>query len=110
MNRILENEIEKLINRTPNEDELKSAIEYLDGCSDDLTTSADIPALLGDWRDTCLRQCTNCGQYHLKEDMIDDEEGYADNLFCDEQCLYEWKNGYSMEQLDSEEYSLNVLK
>lgn len=108
MNQILQNEIEKLIKRTPSDDELQSAINYLDGCADDLTTADEIAGLLEDWKHDCLVKCTNCGQYHLAEDMIPDDE--CNDLFCNETCLYEWKNGFTMSQLESEEYTANVLR
>ena len=106
MNTILENEIEKIIGRTPNEDELQSAIKYIDGCSDDLTRANDIPGLLEDWRSDCMVKCTNCGAYHLADDMFSDED--SNELFCDEQCAYEWHNGYTMSQLESQEYRANM--
>ena len=107
MNQILTNEIAKLLGRQPNADELQSAIQYLDGCADDLTTADDIAGLLHDWRDNCLERCTSCGQYHLPDEMFMDED--SGKLFCNEACAYDWHNGYCMSQLEAGEYRVNVL-
>jgi len=108
MNQILQNEITKLIKRTPSDAELQSAIKYLDDHADDQTTGEQINDILLDWMFDCLVKCANCGQYHLPEDMIPDDE--CNDLFCNETCLYEWKNGFTMSQLESEEYAANVLR
>lgn len=108
MNEILENEINKLIGRKPTEEELQSAIEYLDGCSDDLTFASMIPGLLEDWRSDCMIKCDNCERYHLPQDMITSEE--VEGNFCDETCVYEKMNSYTLAQLESDEYRFNVLK
>ena len=108
MNQIITNEIAKLLGKQPNEDELQSAIQYLDGCADDLTRADDIAGILHDWRDNCMERCTSCGQYHLQDDMFMDED--SEYLFCDAACAYDWKNGYCLSQLDDEEYTANVLR
>jgi len=108
MKRILENEINKLIGRYPTEDELNSAIKYLDGCADDLTSADEISGLLEDWRSNCLETCAGCGAYHLPDDMVLDED--SNEMFCNEECIYDWKNGYTMSELESGEYKHNVLR
>ena len=82
MNRIIENEIYKLISRTPTEEELKSALEYLDCCADDLIFSEDIPILLKEWLGDYMAQCEQCYQWGLKSEMVHNMYGY----FCDENC------------------------
>ena len=108
MNQIITNEIAKLLGRQPNSDELQSAIQYLDGCADDLTRADDIKYILGDWRCNCMERCTSCGQYRLPDTMFMDED--SEYMFCDAACAYDWKNGYCMSALEDEEYTVNVLR
>lgn len=82
MKRILENEIYRLIKRTPTEEELNSAIEYLDSCADDLTDYSDIPTLLKDWLHDKMAKCEYCGTWALKSEMVHNMYGY----FCDDTC------------------------
>ena len=100
MNRILENEIEKLISRTPTEEELNSAIEYLDGCADDLTKAEHIPELLKDWLHDCMTKCQWCGAWGLMSEM-EEEYGY---FYCDKECLVEANDGLDMDAEARAEY------
>lgn len=97
MNRILENEIYKLIKRIPTEEELASAIEYLDACADDLTKAEHIPELLKDWLHDKMAKCEYCGTWALKSEM-EEEFGY---WYCDEKCQNE---GYDMHAEARAEY------
>lgn len=98
MNRILENEIYKLIKRIPTEEELASAIEYLDACADDLTKAEHIPELLQDWLHDKMAVCQWCGAWGLKSEMVE-EYGF---WFCDETCQNE---GYDMHEEARAEYT-----
>lgn len=102
MNRILENEIEKLISRKPTEEELKSAIEYIDSCADDLTRAEHIPELLEFWVHAEMAKCEWCGAWGLVSEMEKDN-GY---FFCDKTCVVEANNGLDMDAEARAEYEL----
>lgn len=101
MNRILENEIYKLIKREPTEEELNSAIEYLDFCADDLTDYSDIPQLLEDWLHDKMTKCSYCGSWHLFSEM---EEEFG-NWYCDSTCFKEDHEGLDLHAEAKAEYT-----
>lgn len=84
MERIIENEIYRLIKREPTSDELESALKYLDYCADDLVYSENIPELMKDWLCEEMEQCEYCGAWSLRSEMTYDMDvcGY----FCDGSC------------------------
>ncbi len=88
MKQILENEINKIIGRFPDQDELQSAINYLENHTDSDTTAEDIKYLLGDWRSDCMVRCVNCGKYFLANNIIQTPQGH----FCGEYCMYDYEN------------------
>lgn len=92
MNRILENEINRLIGRFPTDAELKSALEYIDTFADEQTTGDRLAVMVGDWLDDCMAECVYCGKYHLKEEMVVTYAGH----FCDDECVL----NYDRESLD----------
>ncbi|MBR4420187.1 MAG: hypothetical protein IKT32_04840 [Clostridia bacterium] len=100
MKRIIENEIYKLIKRIPSEEELQSAIDYLDGCADDLTLAESIPGLLEDWLADKMAKCEYCGAWCLRSEMYED----CDNWFCDETCYTEANEGLDMREEARAEY------
>lgn len=100
MNRILENKIYRLIKRIPTEEELASAIEYLDFCADDLTDCSDIPTLLEDWLHDKMAKCEYCGTWALKSEM-EEEFGY---WYCDSTCFKEDHDGLDMHAEARAEY------
>ena len=85
MERIISNEIYRLIKREPSQEELESAMKYLDSCADDLTYGESIPELVEDWLRDEMKQCAYCGSWMLKSEMY--EDGY--DYFCDEGCANE---------------------
>lgn len=106
MEQIITNEIYKLIGRNPDEYELESAIKYLDGCADDLTTPEQIHDFLTDWRSDCMVRCECCGKWGLRDEMIHKDFCF----FCDEKCEHEYDEyTYDMSQLERDEYKFNVL-
>ena len=100
MNRILENEIYKLISRTPTEEELASAIEYIDSCADDLTKAEHIPELFQNWLHSEMTKCQWCGAWGLMSEM-EEENGY---FYCDKKCLVEANDGLDMDAEARAEY------
>ena len=94
MKTILQNEIYRLIKREPTEEELDSAIQYIEDSSDDLTDYSDIPQLLEDWLHDNMTKCAYCGSWHLFSEM-ENEHG---NWYCDSTCVYEDENGLDMEE------------
>ena len=92
MNRILENEINRLIGRFPTDAELKSALEYIDTFADEQTTGDRLTVMIGDWYDEHMAECVNCGHCHLKDEMVVTYAGY----FCDDDCVV----SYDRESLD----------
>lgn len=106
MNNIISNEIKKLINRYPTDDELNSCINYIDDGSLNDLGADDLRSLISDWFDDNMRQCENCGKYHLMDEMTQNPNGW----FCDQVCEYEYDaNTYDLYKLENEEYRLNVL-
>jgi len=101
MNRILENEINKLIGRNPSEEELQSAIEYIDGCADDLTKAEQIPELLKNWLHDEMTQCEWCGAWGLMSEM-EKENG---SWYCDCECFQEANDGLDMHAEARAEYT-----
>lgn len=100
MEQIIKNEIYKLIKRFPSEEELQSAIDYLDGCADDLTTAKDIPGLVEDWLSDKMTQCEYCGAWCLRSEMYE----YNYSWFCDETCCNEANEGLDMREEARAEY------
>lgn len=104
MNRILENEIYRLIKRFPTETELNSLVEYIENnITDETFTSDKLPCMVSDWLEENMAQCVNCGKWHLIEDMVNP---YGDNeYYCDEECqeLY-LENAYDMHAEARAEY------
>ena len=101
MNRILENEIYRLIKRFPTETELKSLQDYLDKFVDSETMAESLSCLVGDWFDDYMTQCLCCGEYHLITEM----EEYCGDYYCDECCLYTaQKEGINLHEEARAEY------
>ena len=101
MNTIIENEINKLIGRFPDEDELKSALDYLDYNANDQTEAKDIRSMLVDWVDEKLCECVDCGKYCLIDTAVQTPYGF----FCDEDCMYNYdRNSYDMHAEAKAEY------
>lgn len=100
MNRILENEIEKLISRKPSEEEVQSAIEYIDSCADDLTKAEHIPELLEYWLQAKMTVCENCGEWGLMSEMAEEYGSW----YCDAKCFREAHDGLDMDAEARAEY------
>ena len=83
MNRIVKNEINRLIGRYPTDTELKSAIDYIEMWVDDDTDTVVLRGLISDWVNDFMAECVNCGHWHLKDEMQPTGEGY----FCDDDCI-----------------------
>lgn len=106
MKRIIENEICRLIKRSPDNDEYKSVTEYIEHLSDDDTSADDLRSLIIDWRDECMKQCEHCGKWHLVDQML---EVYG-TYYCDEVCKHDHDDYvYDMSELEQDEYRFNVL-
>ena len=106
MNKIIANEIKKLIYRYPTDQELDSCINYIDDGSLADVSADDLRGLIMDWFDDNMRQCENCGQHHLMEEMTKNPNGW----FCDQVCEYEYDDKtYSLYDLEADEYKFNVL-
>lgn len=106
MNTIISNEIKSLIYRFPTTEELDSCMQYIEDGSNETTTADEIKGLVMDWFDDNMRQCENCGEYHLMSKMTKNPNGW----FCNEVCEFEYDNKtYSLYDLEREEYKINVL-
>ena len=72
---LVQNELKKLLGHNPSFDETKSALEYLtDNWESEITTFADIPGYLEDWRSNNCFKCDSCGKYFLETDIYHEED------------------------------------
>lgn len=106
MKKIIANEIRSLIHRNPTTEELNSCIQYVEDGSNETTVPEEVKGLVVDWFDDNMRQCENCGEYHLMSEMIKNPNGW----FCDQTCEFKYDSKtYSLYELENEEYKANVL-
>lgn len=100
MDRILENEIYRLIKRFPTESELKSAKKYIDEYVDSETTADDLRYAVIAWYDAEMGECVHCWRHHLIDEMLD---VYGDK-YCDELCLHAAEQGVDLHAEARAEY------
>ena len=82
LNRIVNNEVRKHINRFPTAQEFKSLIEYITYWMDDDTDVQELEEQIKQWTLDYMAACEDCGEWHLKEEM---EQIHGD-YYCDDQC------------------------
>lgn len=88
---IVKNEIKDLIGHQPADAELKSALDYLSDNMESNHKLSDIKDLLYDWRNDCMQQCDECGEYFLELEEFDHNMRVMGKRFCSRQCCDDWE-------------------
>lgn len=84
LNQILNQEIKKHIGRFPTIQEFQKLAEYIAFYQDDDTDLEGLTGIIANFIEEKMAECENCGQWHLKEDMVNP---YGDSeYYCDDQC------------------------
>lgn len=104
LNQIVNNEVYMHIKRFPTAQEFHSLIEYITHWEDSDTNLKELAERIKQWVNDYMAECQNCGQWHLKEDMINP---YGDDeYYCDDQCWELYKeNTYDMREEARAEYN-----
>ena len=86
---IITNEIKDILGHEPSSSEYKSAFEYISNNIDEKSMLIDIEEYLAEWKDDCLVQCEQCGEWHLREEMEERFIGLGYRYVCDIDCAIE---------------------
>lgn len=91
---VITNEIKDILGHEPSSAEYKSAVDYVTNNIDDKSMLIDIEEYLAQWKDDCLLQCEQCGEWYLRENMEEIFVGMGWRNICSIDCGIELKREF----------------